>query len=194
VRERLLDAIATPRPGPGDRAAAQSDHRGRDAVRRPLSALGTRSFTIRVTIRCRSIRRWRRSAGSAASRTPGSAAAPGNWSGPASEFSSRRAVWVRSNGTRVSIDATGAVELVTGVPRSARVSPPPWRRSAPTRWGSTTGGCGSCWDRPTVSNYGIGAHASRALVMTGSATHAASLRLRAKALEMAASLLQDGTR
>src|SRR5216684_8586803 len=38
--------------------------------------------------------------------------------------------------------------------------------------------------------YGIGAHASRASVMTGSATHAASLRLRAKALEVAASLLQ----
>ena len=38
--------------------------------------------------------------------------------------------------------------------------------------------------------YGIGAHASRASVMTGSATHAATLKLRAKALEMAAALLQ----
>jgi carbon-monoxide dehydrogenase large subunit len=38
--------------------------------------------------------------------------------------------------------------------------------------------------------YGIGAHASRASVMTGSATHAAALKVRAKALDMAASLLQ----
>jgi aerobic carbon-monoxide dehydrogenase large subunit len=38
--------------------------------------------------------------------------------------------------------------------------------------------------------YGIGAHASRASVMTGSATHAAASKVRAKALEMAASLLQ----
>src|SRR5437764_9481493 len=38
--------------------------------------------------------------------------------------------------------------------------------------------------------YGIGAHASRASVMTGSATHAAALKVRAKALDMAASRLQ----
>lgn len=38
--------------------------------------------------------------------------------------------------------------------------------------------------------YGIGAHASRASVMTGGATHAAALKVRAKALEMAAGLLQ----
>jgi carbon-monoxide dehydrogenase large subunit/6-hydroxypseudooxynicotine dehydrogenase subunit gamma len=38
--------------------------------------------------------------------------------------------------------------------------------------------------------YGIGAHASRASVMTGGATHAAALKLREKALEMAAGLLQ----
>jgi len=38
--------------------------------------------------------------------------------------------------------------------------------------------------------YGIGAHASRASVMTGGATHAATLKLRAKALDMAAALLQ----
>ena len=38
--------------------------------------------------------------------------------------------------------------------------------------------------------YGIGAHASRASVMTGGATHAAALKVRAKALDMAAELLQ----
>src|SRR6185295_17472673 len=38
--------------------------------------------------------------------------------------------------------------------------------------------------------YGIGAHASRASVMIGGATHAAALKVRAKALDMAAELLQ----
>jgi carbon-monoxide dehydrogenase large subunit/6-hydroxypseudooxynicotine dehydrogenase subunit gamma len=38
--------------------------------------------------------------------------------------------------------------------------------------------------------YGIGAHASRATVMTASATHNAAVKLRAKALEYAAGMLQ----
>jgi aerobic carbon-monoxide dehydrogenase large subunit len=38
--------------------------------------------------------------------------------------------------------------------------------------------------------YGIGAHASRASVMTGGATHAAALKIRAKALDIAGELLQ----
>jgi carbon-monoxide dehydrogenase large subunit len=38
--------------------------------------------------------------------------------------------------------------------------------------------------------YGIGAHASRATVMTASATHNAAVKLRAKALDMAAELMQ----
>jgi aerobic carbon-monoxide dehydrogenase large subunit len=38
--------------------------------------------------------------------------------------------------------------------------------------------------------YGIGAHASRATVMTASATHIAALKVRQKALEIAAELLQ----
>src|SRR5580658_452506 len=39
-------------------------------------------------------------------------------------------------------------------------------------------------------DHGIGAHASRATVMTGSATHLAASALRAKALAAAAPLLQ----
>ncbi|TMJ53321.1 MAG: xanthine dehydrogenase family protein, partial [Alphaproteobacteria bacterium] len=90
------------------------------------------------------------------------------------------------DGTRVSIDATGAVELVTG--------------GSSVGQGIATAMAQICADTLGVDyrrvrvvlgqtdriQYGIGAHASRASVMTGSATHAASLRLRAKALEMAA--------
>jgi aerobic carbon-monoxide dehydrogenase large subunit len=94
------------------------------------------------------------------------------------------------DGARVAIDATGAVELVTG--------------GSAVGQGFATAMAQICADTLGVDyrrvqvvsgqtdriQYGIGAHASRASVMTGSATHAAALKVRAKALEMAASLLQ----
>jgi aerobic carbon-monoxide dehydrogenase large subunit len=97
------------------------------------------------------------------------------------------------DGTRVNIDATGAVELVTG--------------GSSVGQGIATAMAQICADTLGVDyrrvrvvlgqtdriQYGIGAHASRASVMTGSATHAASLRLRAKALENGGRTAADDT-
>jgi len=94
------------------------------------------------------------------------------------------------DGTRITVDTTGAVELVTG--------------GSAVGQGFATAMAQICADTLGVDyrrvrvvsgqtdriQYGIGAHASRASVMTGSATHAAALKVRAKALDMAASLLQ----
>ncbi|MBV8492206.1 MAG: xanthine dehydrogenase family protein [Alphaproteobacteria bacterium] len=94
------------------------------------------------------------------------------------------------DGTRVTVDTTGAVELVTG--------------GSAVGQGFATAMAQICADALGVDyrqvrvvagqtdriQYGIGAHASRASVMTGNATHAAALNVRAKALEMAAELLQ----
>ena len=94
------------------------------------------------------------------------------------------------DGTRIIVDATGAVELVTG--------------GSAVGQGFATAMAQICADTLGVDyrrvrvvsgqtdriQYGIGAHASRASVMTGSATHAAALKVRAKALEIAAPLLQ----
>src|SRR3984893_5391960 len=94
------------------------------------------------------------------------------------------------DGTRITVDTTGAVELVTG--------------GSPVGQGFATAMAQICADTLGVDyrqvrvisgqtdriQYGIGAHASRASVMTGSATHAAALKVRAKALEVAAPLLQ----
>jgi CO/xanthine dehydrogenase Mo-binding subunit len=94
------------------------------------------------------------------------------------------------DGTRITVDATGAVELVTG--------------GSAVGQGFATAMAQICADTLGVDyrrvrvvsgqtdriQYGIGAHASRASVMTGSATHAAALKVRAKALEVAAPLLQ----
>jgi CO/xanthine dehydrogenase Mo-binding subunit len=94
------------------------------------------------------------------------------------------------DGTRITVDTTGAVELVTG--------------GSAVGQGFATAMAQICADTLGVDyrrvrvvsgqtdriQYGIGAHASRASVMTGSATHAAALKVRAKALDMAASLMQ----
>jgi CO/xanthine dehydrogenase Mo-binding subunit len=94
------------------------------------------------------------------------------------------------DGTRVTVDTTGAVELVTG--------------GSAVGQGFATAMAQICADTLGVDYrrvrvvagqtdripYGIGAHASRASVMTGNATHAAALKVRAKALDIAAELLQ----
>src|SRR4051812_12934017 len=94
------------------------------------------------------------------------------------------------DGTRITVDAIGAVELVTG--------------GSAVGQGFATAMAQICADTLGVDyrrvrvvsgqtdriQYGIGAHASRASVMTGGATRAAALKLRAKALEMAGALLQ----
>jgi aerobic carbon-monoxide dehydrogenase large subunit len=94
------------------------------------------------------------------------------------------------DGARVTVDATGEVELVTG--------------GSSVGQGFVTAMAQICADALGVDyrrvrvvlgqtdriQYGIGAHASRASVMTGGATHAAALKVRAKALGMAAELLQ----
>jgi CO/xanthine dehydrogenase Mo-binding subunit len=94
------------------------------------------------------------------------------------------------DGVRVSVDASGGVELVTG--------------GASLGQGFETvmaqicaEGLGVDYRRVNVVHGqtdriadGVGAHASRATVMTGSATYDGALALRAKALSIAAELLQ----
>ncbi|HVH75847.1 MAG TPA: xanthine dehydrogenase family protein molybdopterin-binding subunit [Stellaceae bacterium] len=94
------------------------------------------------------------------------------------------------DGARVSIDATGAVELVTG---GSAVG----QGFATAMAQICAGTLGLDYRRVRVVagqtdriQYGVGAHASRATVMTGGATYAAALKVRAKALDMAAALLQ----
>jgi len=94
------------------------------------------------------------------------------------------------DGTRVAVDSTGAVELVTG---GSAVG----QGFAAAMAQICAGTIGVDYRQVRVVSgqtdriqYGIGAHASRASVMTGSATHAAALKVRAKALDVAASLLQ----
>jgi carbon-monoxide dehydrogenase large subunit len=94
------------------------------------------------------------------------------------------------DGAHITVDAAGAVELVTG--------------GASVGQGFDTAMAQICADTLGVDyrrvrvvhgqtdriEFGIGAHASRATVMTGGATHQAALAVRAKALAVAAQHLQ----
>jgi carbon-monoxide dehydrogenase large subunit len=95
-----------------------------------------------------------------------------------------------ADGVRIEVDTSGAIELITGgaslgqgfetvmAQVCAEIVGVDYRRVRVTH-GQT--------DRIA---YGIGAHASRATVMTASATHNGAVKLRAKAIEMAAELMQ----
>ena len=104
---------ARPRPDRG--APPQSDHRAprcRSAGRSARWA--PRSSTIPATTRCCSTRRWRGSAGRRCRPSCAAAAKPANWSAPGIAIFVEKGGLGPADGTRVSVDTTGAVELVTG--------------------------------------------------------------------------------
>ncbi len=126
----------------------------------------------------------------AAPRALPRAAAPAKRSAPALRCSSKRAGSARRDGVRIAVEPSGEVEVVTG--------------GASLGQGFETVMAQICADALGVDyrrvrvvhgqtnriEHGIGAHATRATVMTGSATHVAATKLRALALEVAAQLLQ----
>jgi aerobic carbon-monoxide dehydrogenase large subunit len=95
-----------------------------------------------------------------------------------------------ADGTRVSVDTTGAVELVTGGSNVGQGFVTAMAQICADTLGVDYRRVRVVYGQTDRIAYGIGAHASRASVMTGGATHAATLKLRAKALDMAAALLQ----
>jgi carbon-monoxide dehydrogenase large subunit len=94
------------------------------------------------------------------------------------------------DGTRVTIDSAGAVELVTGGSAVGQGFATAMAQICAATLGVDYRQVRVVSGQTDRIQYGLGAHASRASVMTGSATHAAALKVRAKALDVAASLLQ----
>jgi aerobic carbon-monoxide dehydrogenase large subunit len=94
------------------------------------------------------------------------------------------------DGARVTIDGTGTVELVTGGSAVGQDFATAMAQICAATIGVDYRQVRVVSGQTDRIQYGIGAHASRASVMTGNATHAAALKVRAKALDVAASLLQ----
>ena len=82
----------------------------------------------------------------------GRAAATASWSAPGSRCSSRRAGSARPTACASASIRPARSRSSPAAPRSARVSRPRWRRSAPARSASTTAASASSTARPTASS------------------------------------------
>jgi carbon-monoxide dehydrogenase large subunit len=94
------------------------------------------------------------------------------------------------DGVRISVDTTGAVEVVTGGSSIGQGFQTVIAQICADALGVDYRRVRVIKGRTDRIDHGIGAHASRATVMTGSATNVAALAVRAKAIEVAAELLQ----
>jgi CO/xanthine dehydrogenase Mo-binding subunit len=94
------------------------------------------------------------------------------------------------DGARVSVDTTGTVELVTGGASVGQGFETAMAQICAATLGVDYRKVRVVHGQTDRIAYGIGAHASRATVMTGGATHAAARILRDKALSVAAQQLQ----
>src|SRR5271168_1071102 len=95
-----------------------------------------------------------------------------------------------TDGVKISVDTSGLVEVVTGGASLGQGFETVMAQVAADALGVDYRHCRVIHGQTDRIPFGIGAHASRATVMTASATHIAALNVRAKALSVAAELLQ----
>jgi len=95
-----------------------------------------------------------------------------------------------TDGVKIAVDTSGMVEVVTGGASLGQGFETVIAQVAADALGVDYRHCRVIHGQTDRIAFGIGAHASRATVMTASATHVAAMKLRAKALEVAAELLQ----
>ena len=91
---------------------------------------------------------------------------------------------------RISVDTSGAVEVVTGGASIGQGFETVMAQVAAEMLGVDYQRVRVIHGQTDRIEHGIGAHASRATVMTASATRVAALKVREKALEVAAELMQ----
>jgi len=95
-----------------------------------------------------------------------------------------------TDGVKISVDTSGMVEVVTGGASLGQGFETVMAQVAADALGVDYRRCRVIHGQTDRIPFGIGAHASRATVMTASATHIAALNVRRKALAVAAELLQ----
>ena len=191
VRERLVDAIAS-RLG-----VDPNEVRRRNAIRadempyhRPLEALGEEiehdsGDYAGLLDRLLATLEWEKLKGELARRRANGEAVGGGFAmfveksglGPA-------------DGVRIEVDSAGMVECITGGASLGQGFETVIAQVCAETLGVDYRRVRVAHGQTDRIAYGIGAHASRATVMTASATHNAALKLRAKAIDMAAELMQ----
>ena len=91
---------------------------------------------------------------------------------------------------QISVDTSGAVEVVTGGASIGQGFETVMAQVCAETLGVDYRNVRVIHGQTDRIAFGIGAHASRATVMTASATHNAALKVRQKALEYAAEMMQ----
>jgi carbon-monoxide dehydrogenase large subunit/6-hydroxypseudooxynicotine dehydrogenase subunit gamma len=95
-----------------------------------------------------------------------------------------------TDGVKISVDTSGMVDVLTGGASLGQGFETVMAQVAADALGVDYRRCRVIHGQTDRIPFGIGAHASRATVMTASATHIAALNVRRKALAVAAELLQ----
>lgn len=95
------------------------------------------------------------------------------------------------DGVHVAVDNTGAVEVITGGASLGQGFETAMAQVLADTLGAEFSRIRVTHGHTDRIAHGIGAHASRATVMTGNAVHVAALNVRTKALDMASELLQS---
>ena len=95
-----------------------------------------------------------------------------------------------ADGVKIAVDTSGAIEVITGGASIGQGFETVMAQVAAETIGVDIARVRVTHGQTDRIEFGIGAHASRATVMTASATHVAALKLRDKALDMAAQLMQ----
>jgi CO/xanthine dehydrogenase Mo-binding subunit len=95
-----------------------------------------------------------------------------------------------TDGVKINVDPTGHVEVITGGASLGQGFETVIAQICAETLGVDYRGIRVVHGRTDRIEHGIGAHATRATVMTGSATQVAALKVRALALEVAAQFLQ----
>ena len=95
-----------------------------------------------------------------------------------------------SDGAKIAVDGAGDVEVITGGASLGQGFETAMAQICAAALGVGYKSIRVIHGQTDRIPYGIGAHATRATVLTGGAVHVTALKLRAKALDMAAELLQ----
>ncbi len=95
-----------------------------------------------------------------------------------------------SDGAKIFVDTSGHIEVVTGGASLGQGFETAMAQICADALGANYRNINVVHGRTDRIDYGVGAHASRASVLTGSAVNATALAVRKKALDMAGELLQ----
>ena len=95
-----------------------------------------------------------------------------------------------ADGVRIQVDTTGEIEVITGGASIGQGFETVMAQVAAEMLGADMKKMRVIHGQTDRIEHGIGAHASRATVMTASATRVAALKVRDKALDMASELMQ----